>query len=528
MTGVLSGLRVLDLSWGIAGPAAAMLLADNGAEVIRIERPQADPFDGFVDYRVYHRGKRSAIFDLKDAGDRDGFLDLATTADVLIESFAPGVTAALGIGYECLHELNPRLVYCSITGYGRLSSLSDRPGYDQLVAARTGYQWEVRAWPGSSSDMVAGRDLFGPDTGVPAKERYWFDRRGPVFTCTPAPSVSASYLAALGVSAALRAREKTGAGQWVETSLLQGVIGYMVSGWFRTEKAGGTDPGRVAPMAAVMSFMPGVTVMAGPWSLYECSDGRWVNLWSRPEWAVLAGIGNELRAPRRDELEAFLAESGAASGSLEGRVEARRQAMRVFKKFPQMEWVRAAAEVGQEMQPVRSPEEARCDPALLAEGAVVEVDDPELGRLREVGLVYRMHGTPGRVRGSAPQRGQDTMEIKDSAHHGFRSAPAAPTPVTFSTEAMTGPMAGVIVVDFGLAVAGPWGGELLAQLGAEVIKVDPPNLAADTGIRVNRSKRSLCLDVKKPDGRAVAYDLVRQADVVLMNMRPQAAIQTWA
>src|SRR5687768_8961119 len=304
MTGVLSGVRVLDLSWGVAGPAAAMLLCTHGADVTRIERPGDDPFADWLDYRVYHRGKRSAVLDLADDEDRDRFLALASNADVVVESFAPGVTERFGIDYPTLRAHNERLVYCSITGYGRESRHRDRPAYDQLVAARTGFQWEVRAWPGSSADHVAGRDLFGPSTDLPAIERHWFERRGPVFTATPAPSISTAYLAALGISAALRAREQTGRGQHVETSLLQGIVAYMGSGWFRTEKHAGTDPGRPSLMGPIMNFMPGVTVMSGPWSLFECSDGRWVNMWTgRPEWAILAGAGDELKAPSQEEFE---------------------------------------------------------------------------------------------------------------------------------------------------------------------------------------------------------------------------------
>src|SRR3954469_26069037 len=100
MTGALSGLKVLDLSWGVSGPAAAMFLADNGADVVRIERPEADPFDGFLDYRVYHQGKSWGVFYLKDIGDKEPFLALDTKADVIVESYAPGVTDDLGIDYD--------------------------------------------------------------------------------------------------------------------------------------------------------------------------------------------------------------------------------------------------------------------------------------------------------------------------------------------------------------------------------------------------------------------------------------------
>ena len=116
--GVLDGLTVLDLSWGVSGPATAMLLADNGADVTRIERPGADPFAGWLDGKVYNRGKRSAVLDLTDADDVARFRKLAATADVVIESFAPGVTKKLGIDFDTLAATNPRLVYCSITGYG--------------------------------------------------------------------------------------------------------------------------------------------------------------------------------------------------------------------------------------------------------------------------------------------------------------------------------------------------------------------------------------------------------------------------
>src|SRR4029453_7672072 len=135
MTGGLESIRVLDLSWGIAGPMATMLLADHGADVTKIEPPGGDPFRTQLGYRVWQRGKRSAILDLRDPADRDCLLALARHADVLVESYSPGTTQRLGIDYATLAAANPRLVYCSITAYGRGNRHSDRPGYDALVAA---------------------------------------------------------------------------------------------------------------------------------------------------------------------------------------------------------------------------------------------------------------------------------------------------------------------------------------------------------------------------------------------------------
>src|SRR5919109_1370059 len=119
MAGVLSGVRVLDLSWGIAGPMTGMLMADHGADVIKIEPPGGDPYRGQLGYKVWQRGKRSAVLDLKHKDDKDAFLALAKVADVVIESYTPGVTDKLGVSYAALSKNNPRLVYCSITGYGR-------------------------------------------------------------------------------------------------------------------------------------------------------------------------------------------------------------------------------------------------------------------------------------------------------------------------------------------------------------------------------------------------------------------------
>jgi crotonobetainyl-CoA:carnitine CoA-transferase CaiB-like acyl-CoA transferase len=520
--GVLTGLKVLDLSWGVAGPAATMLLCDHGADVVRIEHPDGEPFADLLDSRIYNRGKRSAVLDLRNAEDNRRFRALAADADVMVESFEPGVTQRLGIDYESLAATSPRLVYCSITGYGRNSRHDGRPAFDQLVAARTGYQWEVRAWPGSAVDAAAGLDLFPPDTAHTEADRHWLERSGPVFMTTPSASVSAGYLATLGISAALRARETTGRGQWVETSLLQGLIAYQGFGWVRFE---GGDPTAIpAAGVPIMNYSPGVAIMSGPWSFYECADGRWINQWTaRPEWAILAGEGDRLRTVEPAELEALVAETGGRAGSLERQLETRRQAMNVFKKFTQADWVRHSAEAGFCMQPVRSPEEVRCDPELLAQGAVVEIDDPELGPIRQSGILYRLHATPGRVQGPARPRGADTDAVRAEAD---RLPPPLPGRV-HRGEGPAGPLAGVRAIDFGVAMAGPWGGELLAQLGADVIKVDPVRqnawLSTPMAMHVNRSKRHLQLDVKSPEGLAVAHDLVANADIVLMNIRIQAA-----
>ncbi|MBY0399910.1 CoA transferase, partial [Myxococcota bacterium] len=233
---VLDAIRVLDLTSGIAGPMTTMLLADHGAQVTRIERPGEEPLRHQLGQHVWNRGKQSAVLDLKDAGDKQSFLALVATADVLIESYSPGVTQRLGIDYYTLSAINPRLVYCSITGYGRDNPYSDRPGYDALVAARTGLQWEQRGRFGGSAPHLSGKPPLFPELEVAQERLQGAPREGPLFPASRFPSLGAAYAATTAISAALRAREVTGRGQWVETSLLQGALAAGVLAFAMAEK----------------------------------------------------------------------------------------------------------------------------------------------------------------------------------------------------------------------------------------------------------------------------------------------------
>jgi crotonobetainyl-CoA:carnitine CoA-transferase CaiB-like acyl-CoA transferase len=513
MTGVLEGLRVLDLSWGIAGPMATMVLSDHGAAVTRIESPHGEPFPEPDGYRVWHRGKRSAELDLAADADRQVFLALATHADVVVTSFAPGVAERLGVAYDAVRALNPRLIYCAITGYGRDTLLADRPAYDALVAARTGLQWEARGWYGSPIDRILGRDAARVDVTPSDAIRIGADRDGPIFAATPTPSIATAYLATLGISAALRARERTGAGQLVETSLLQGVIAFSGCNWQRPSNP--DAPG----------YQMGVLDRRQTWGLVRTKDG-WVCMWATPHtWAIAAGNGDELHVPSADELAAR-GHGRRGLMTIENRLAIQEEAAPIFRKFPTDEWVSVAAASGDaSIQPIRPPEDALRDPALLADGSVTEVDDPELGRLRQAGILYRLHARRAGVRGPAPRRGEHTGEVRAEAASLGPDGQAHAVMSTAGT--LRGPLDGVRVVDFGLAVAGPWASQMLADLGATVIKVDPPAqgywFGTHMAVGVNRSKRSVGLDMKQPNGLEVAYDLVRSADVVVFNMRPQAA-----
>jgi crotonobetainyl-CoA:carnitine CoA-transferase CaiB-like acyl-CoA transferase len=509
MAGVLEGLRVLDLSWGLAGPKATMLLADHGADVVRVERPGGEPFERPLGYRVWQRGKRSAALDLKAAEDLETFRQLASAADILVESFAPGTTEKLGIDYASLSPANARLVYCSITPYGRDNAHSDRPGYDALVAARTGLQWEARGWNGTPMDRILGLDLEEADSFVPESVRIGANRDGPIFPATEAPSVLAAYLAVLGISSALRAREKTGRGQWVETSLLQAVIQSSCASWQRPEHI--DAPG----------YTFGVADRRQTWGIVRAKDGFMCTWASPPEWFEAVGAGDELKLPEQDTVN-----RAGGMQSVEERLRALERIAPIFAKFTTAEWSRIAAESGAvSCQPVRTPEAALLDPALLAEGAVAVVEDPELGPLHQAGLIYRLHANPPAIRGPAPRTGEHTAAIRAEA----ASLPPSDSAKGASAEATLarGPLDGIRIVDFGLAVAGPWCTQLLADLGADVVKVDPLRqsfwMPSHMAIGVNRSKRCMGLDVKTPEGNAIARKLIEGADVVVHNMRPQAA-----
>lgn len=514
MPGVYEGLRVLDLSWGISGPMTAMLLADNGARVTRIERPGGPPFGSQSGDRVWHRGQRRATVDLRSDEGRTAFLALARRADVVVESFSPGSTVRLGIDYETLRGDNPGLVYCSITGYGRGNRHSGRPGYDALVAARTGLLYDQRGRRGTAMEYIAGRAGPHPEFDRPDGLTRGTDRAGPVFPRSTWPSLGAAYLASLGIAAALRVRAVSGKGQWVETSLLQGALAAVGLNWQRVEN----------PDAPVYWMWP--VDSRSIEGLYECADGRWVHHWTvRPSWVLAAAEGEQLEpAPldtryRDDPDRLSMEPDGLLSGLFLHPLLAG-----AFARFPAAAWVAAGEKAGMGVAPVRSPAEALADEAYRADECVVEVDDPEVGPIRHVGTLIELSATPGAVRGPTVPPDTHTAEVMAEAEaapppDGGAGAASGPLPAH--------PLEGVRVLDLGLGVAGPFAPKMLADLGAEVIKVhalhDTFWAGTHMGLGTNRGKRSVSLNLKDPRGREVLQRLVAGSDVVMTNWRPGAA-----
>lgn len=514
MAGVLQNLKVLDLSWGIAGPMTAMLLGDNGADVTKIEPPGGDPFRGQLGYKVWQRGKRSAILDLKNEEDRQTFLALASQADVLVESYAPGTTQKLGIDYPTLSALNPRLVYCSITGYGRDNALSARPAYDALVQARTGLMFEQRGWAEGALNHMSGLPDPFPDLEIPADWVQGADREGPLFVASHWPSLGAFFSASLGISAALRAREITGKGQWVETSLLQGAMAGAAGVWQRAENP--ESPG----------FDTWILNCKSPKGHFQAKDGKWLHNWvPNPRFILQASQGDTLDAS--PDLTVQNDPDRFGTGPEEILVMSHYQPIlaEAVAKFPVKDWVDAAATAEMTMQPVRSVEESLADPAFLEDGCVTETKDAELGTLRTVGNAFNMSLTPGKPGAPPVAVGANTDEVKAEAAQIIAEAKAA-TAATKKGD-LKAPLEGITVLDLGLAIAGPFGTQLLSDLGATVIKInglyDLFWHRVHIAYMANRGKKSITLNLKDPRAMKILLDLVKQADVVQHNMRYDAA-----
>jgi len=512
--GVFSGLRVLDLSWGIAGPMAAMILADSGADVIKVEKPGGDPFreigQSRLGYHTWQRGKRSAVLDLTNADDLDTFLRLAAHADVLVETFSRGTTKRLGIDYETLSRINPRLIYASIDGY-RDSRHQDRPAYDLLVGARMGLQWEYRGWPEGMVHHTARLPDPLPDLKVPYADVQGPPREGPIALALPWVSLGAFYTALTSICAAVYARETTGRGQHIETSLMNGAAVAGHGAWQRAENI--EAPG----------FVSWVMSSKSPKGHFECSDGRWIHNWGvNPTFVMGVSAGDTLLSKPDPAAMPKLMKGGPGLQAMYPIAEYAAPMAERVKRFTCDEWLAAGAAADVGLQEARSPETALADPLLLADGCVREIVDPELGPIRQFGIAMEFEKSPEALGGPAPAVGQHTAQVKAEA---AALSPVA-VPAGDTGKRLGSPLEGVRVLDLGLVIAGPYGCQVLGDLGADVIKVNAFHEADwhknHLAYICNRNKRSICVNLKDPKGLEVVLDLVRTADVVQTNMRMDA------
>jgi crotonobetainyl-CoA:carnitine CoA-transferase CaiB-like acyl-CoA transferase len=372
----LDGIRVLDLSRQLPGPFCTWLLADLGADVIRVEDPAAitrargaaggsPPVaeQGYDPHRqVLNRNKRSLVLNLKIAAGREVFYRLVERADVVVEGFRPGVTRRLGIDYETLQARNPRLIYCSLSGWGQTGPYREVAGHDIDYLA------------------VAGvLDLTGPAGGPPAIPGVQVADIG-----------GGALMAAFGIMVALFHRERTGQGQYIDVSMLDGAfawLGHIVGRFFTGEVWG---RGRGLLTGGVPCY-----------NVYPTADGKYVAVGALEPWFwanLCRRLGREDLIPKQfatgPEGEAVRAELAA-----------------IFRTRSRDEWAAELMGADTCVAPVKDLGEALADPQIQARQMVIEVEDPRYGRVRQVGFPVKFSATPGRVRHLGGPLGADTGAV---------------------------------------------------------------------------------------------------------------------
>jgi crotonobetainyl-CoA:carnitine CoA-transferase CaiB-like acyl-CoA transferase len=346
---------------------AAAYLSDQGADVVKVEPPGGDPTRRYVGSRVWNRGKRSIVADVTTGAGQEVVRRLTRSADVLIETTAPGTMARLGLDDATLRAENPRLVYCSITGYGRRSAARDRPPRDALVQARMGMHFEQPSYRKNEDGSYVHE---------------------PVFLYVPLPSYGAMFLAGMGVLAALHAREVTGAGQWVETSLAQGALMWTSQIRYSVEH----EP----PNFATVPYESRGT-------LFECADSLWVHL-------MMVRDSNDrlhdvLGLPPEARIGTLIGTSPEQRAVWRGHVE------QGFKRHTRREVLAMCHAADVPVVPVQSAAEAYTTPQLVHNGMVVTVEDPDVGTIQMMGIPYYLEKNSAKVQGPQPRVGADTVAV---------------------------------------------------------------------------------------------------------------------
>jgi formyl-CoA transferase len=369
----LAGIRVLDVTQLMAGPFCAMQLCDMGADVIKVESPGGDPARHMgtragtdsTGFAAVNRGKRGIVLDLKSTPGRDAFVRLARRADILIETFRPGVMRALGLDYSTLSADHEGLIYASISGYGQTGPDAARGGFD-LVAQ------------GASGLMSVTGEPGGP----------------PVKAGVPLTDLGAGLFALAAILAALHHRDRTGRGQYIDTSLLE--AGLALSVWESAEYfASGAAP---RPLGSAHRFL-------APYQAIRCSDG-FITIGAGTD-RLFGVIAAELGHPEWTAMPEF---SDAAS-RVRHRDQLAERIERVTSTQPKAHWLAQFDRRGIPCGPINSYAEAFDDPQVRARGMVVELDHPAFGRQRTLGSPIKMSETPTRVERPAPQLGEHTREV---------------------------------------------------------------------------------------------------------------------
>jgi crotonobetainyl-CoA:carnitine CoA-transferase CaiB-like acyl-CoA transferase len=374
--GPLSGLKVIELAHIMAGPVCGQLLADMGADVIKVEKvPGGDDTRRMVPpeidgesaaFMILNRNKRGSAINIKTDAGRAVLLRLLDSADIVIENYRVGTMERLGLGYESLRERNPGLIYCQITGFGRTGPYADRAGFDLIAQGMSGLM-----------------SVTGEGAGRP-----------PIKAGVPVGDISAGMLAAMGILAAYIHRLKTGDGQLVDTSLLEGSI--LNTAWVSAIfLATGVSP------QAIGSAHP----MAAPYQALQTADG-WINVGAanQANWLRLVEVIDmpELAADARFTDNALRMQNLPALVAILGER---------FQQRDTADWLGRLESVGVPASPVLSIGDMLADPQVIARDMVVEVEHSRIGRTRTLGSPVKFSQTPTRISRGAPGLGEHTREI---------------------------------------------------------------------------------------------------------------------
>lgn len=378
----LQGIRILDLTRAMAGPYCTMMLGDLGADVIKVERPGrgdesrgwgppfvGEPYGPYPGESAYfmsaNRNKRSITVNMKRPEGVEITRRLAANSDVLVENFRTGVLDKMGLGYEQLRDVNARLVYCSISGYGRTGPYADRPGYDCVIQAEGGFM-----------------GITGPEEGPPFR------------VGVPIIDITAGMFSATAILAALRARDLTGEGQLIDLSLLDTQVA-LLANVASNYLVGGQEPRRLG------NSHPNIM----PYEAFPARD-RWFTLAAGNErlWSKLCDVIDqpELKADPR------FADNNAR---LLNRQELRPILEEAFRARDADEWLAELRRSGLPCGPINTIPEVFAHPQADARDLVAEVEHPSAGVVQLLGFPYKFSQTPAQVRRPPPMLGEHTKEV---------------------------------------------------------------------------------------------------------------------